>query len=114
MDETPYPKYPAYPAYDDDSQGLKIDPDLIRDIWHRRRWIGILAFGAVLACGVSAALSLPNLYRATTKVLVDHQEISESFVRQSVTAELETRIQTIYQKVTSRERLNDLITRLGL
>jgi len=114
MDENPYPKYPAYPSYDDDSQGLKIDPDLIRDIWHRRRWIGILAFAAVLACGVSAALSLPNLYRATTKVLVDHSEISESFVRQSVTAELETRIQTIYQQVTSRERLSELITRLDL
>jgi len=114
MEENAYPKYPAYPPYEDDSQGVKIDPDLIRDIWHRRRWIGILAFGAVLACGVSAALSLPNLYRATTKVLVDHEEISESFVRQSVTAELETRIQTIYQQVTSRERLTKLITRLGL
>jgi polysaccharide chain length determinant protein (PEP-CTERM system associated) len=114
MEDNAYPKYPAYPSYDDDSQGFKIDPDLIRDIWHRRRWIGLLAFGAVLACALSAALSLPNLYRASTKVLVDHQEISESFVRQSVTAELETRIQTIYQQVTSRERLTDLITRMGL
>jgi protein tyrosine kinase modulator len=108
-----YPAYPAYPSYDDGS-GFKIDPDLIRDIWHRRRWIGILAFGAVLACGLSATLSLPNLYRASTKVLVDNQEISETFVRQSVTAELETRIQTIYQQVTSRERLTDLINRLNL
>jgi protein tyrosine kinase modulator len=114
MEENPYPKYPAYPPYDDDSQGFKLDPELIRDIWHRRRWVGILAFGAVLACGVSAALSLPNLYRATTKVLVDHSEISESFVRPTVTAELETRIQTIYQQVISRDRLVDLITRLGL
>jgi polysaccharide biosynthesis transport protein len=113
MEDKAYPSYPAYPSYDDGT-GFKIDPDLIRDIWHRRRWIGILAFAAVLACGVSAALSLPNLYRSSTKVLVDHQEISETFVRQSVTAELETRIQTIYQQVTSRERLTDLITRLGL
>jgi len=108
-----YPAYPSYPSYDDGS-GFKIDPDLIRDIWHRRRWIGILAFGAVLACGLSATLSLPNLYRASTKVLVDNQEISETFVRQTVTAELETRIQTLYQQVTSRERLTDLINRLGL
>jgi polysaccharide chain length determinant protein (PEP-CTERM system associated) len=117
MDDNAYPKYPAYPAYpsyDDDGQGFKLDPDQIREIWHRRRWIGLLAFGAVLACAFSAALSLPNLYRASTKVLVDHQEVSESFVRQTVTAELETRIQTIYQQVTSRERLSDLITRLGL
>src|SRR4030095_2042221 len=114
MDEHAYPKYPAYPSYDDDSQGFKIDPDQIREIWHRRRWIGLLAFAAVLSCALSAALSLPNLYRASTKVLVDHQEVSESFVRQTVTAELETRIQTIYQQVTSRERLSSLITRLGL
>ena len=47
-------------------------------------------------------------------VLVDRQEVSEAFVRPSVTAELETRIQTIHQRVTSRARLADLINRLGL
>jgi len=103
-----------YPTNEDEPYGQRVDPDVIREIWHRRRGIGILAFCAVLACAAGAALSLPNLYRASTKVLVDRQEVSESFVRPSVTSELETRIQTIHQQVMSRERLSDLITRLNL
>jgi len=71
-------------------------------------------FVAVLAATITATASLPDLYRATATVLVDRQEVSEAFVRPSVTAELETRIQTIHQRVTSRARLADLINRLGL
>ena len=107
MDEHDYPN-------EDDPQGRRIDPDLIREIWQRRRWVGILIFGAVLACAASAALSLPNLYRASTKVLVDRQEVSETFVRPTVTGELEPRIQTIRQQVMSRERLANLVTTLDL
>ena len=60
------------------------------------------------------AVSLPDLYQATAKVLVDHQDVSESFVRPSVTSELETRIQTIHQQITSRARLGSLIQSLKL
>jgi len=111
-----YPTYPNYPGYpnDEESGAGRIDPDLIRDIWHRRRWVGMLVSAAVLACAVTAVLSLPSLYRATAKVLVNHQEVSETFVRPSITAELEPRIQTIRQQVMSRERLSNLITSLGL
>src|SRR5262245_27937509 len=103
-----------YPTNEEESQGRKVDPDIIREIWHRRKWIGIVVCAGVLACAISAAMSLPDLYRASTKVLVDRQEVSETFVRPTVTAELETRIQTIHQQVMSRERLGRLITSLGL
>src|SRR5262249_27407544 len=63
---------------------------------------------------VSAAVSLPNLYRATATVLVERQQVSEAFVRPSVTAELETRIQTINQRGMSRQRLSEVITKLNL
>jgi len=102
------------PTNEEEPYGRRIDPDLIREIWHRRRGIGIAVAGAVLVSGISAALSLPNLYRATAKVLVDRQEVAETFVRPTVTAELETRIQTIHQQVTSRERLTALISKYGL
>ena len=38
----------------------------------------------------------------------------ESFVRSTVTSELETRLQTISQEILSRSRLEGLITRFGL
>lgn len=84
------------------------------DAWRRRKWIGLLASLAVLAGVITMTLTLPDLYRATTTVLVERQQVSEAFVRPSVTAELETRIQTIRQQVMSRERLTDVITRLDL
>ena len=91
-----------------------VTPDSVLEAWHRRKWVAMLVFVAVLAATITAAKSLPDLYRASATVLVDRQEVSEAFVRPSVTAELETRIQTIHQRVTSRARLADLITRLGL
>jgi polysaccharide chain length determinant protein (PEP-CTERM system associated) len=91
-----------------------LGPDVVLDVWRRRKWIGILAFSTACAGAITAAMSLPSLYRATAIVLVERQQVSEAFVRPSVTAELETRIQTIHQQVMSRARLTDVITRLGL
>jgi succinoglycan biosynthesis transport protein ExoP len=82
-------------------------------VW-RRKWLALLVFAAVFGAAASVALSLPDIYRATATVLVERQQVSESFVTSSVTAELETRIQTIEQQVMSRTRLTDLISRLNL
>src|SRR5690348_16688090 len=60
------------------------------------------------------ARALPDLYRATASVIVERQQVSEAFVRGSVTAELETRIQTIREQVMSRARLANLILRFDL
>ena len=89
-------------------------PDVALDVWRRRKWIGLVVFVIVLSGAISAAVSLPNLYRASATVLVERPQISEAFVRQSVTADLETRIQTIHRQVMSRARLTDVINRLGL
>jgi polysaccharide chain length determinant protein (PEP-CTERM system associated) len=98
----------------DERPARRLEPELILEIWHRRRGLALLVSSAVLAAIVGAALALPDLYRASAKVLVDHQDVSESFVRPSVTSELETRIQTIHQQITSRARLIALIDSLKL
>jgi succinoglycan biosynthesis transport protein ExoP len=88
--------------------------DLALDAWRRRKWLALAVFAAVSGAAVTAALSLPNLYRAAATVLVEREQVSEAFVRPSVTAELETRLQTIREDVMSRSRLSDLIASLGL
>lgn len=87
--------------------------DLAVGVWLRRKWLALIVFVAAFAGIVSLTLSLPNLYRATATVLVERQ-VSEAFVRPSVTTELETRIQTIHKQVMSRDRLSDVIRRLNL
>ena len=80
----------------------------------RRIWWAVLAFGAVLGGSTSLALSLPDLYRSTATVIVEREQVSEAFVRPSVTGELETRIQMIREQVMSRARLTGLIDRFDL
>src|SRR3954462_6381985 len=88
--------------------------DLALDAWARRKWLALIVFAAVACGAVTLARSLPNLYRAAATVIVERQEVSEAFVRPSVTAELDTRLQTIREAVMSRTQLADLIQRLGL
>src|SRR5215467_8371204 len=86
----------------------------IRSSWRRRKWIALLVFALPFAAATGVIVSLPNLYRSTATVLVDRQQVPESFVRPTVTSELETRLQSISQEILSRSRLEGLITRFGL
>ena len=88
--------------------------DFVLDVWQRRKWLALIAFSAGFAAVASLALSLPNMYRASATAMVERQQVSETFVRPTVTSELETRIQTIHKQVMSRARLTDVINRLGL
>jgi succinoglycan biosynthesis transport protein ExoP len=88
--------------------------DRVLEALGRRKWVALLVFAAVFGAATGIALSLPDIYRATATVLVERQQVSEVFVTPSVTAELETRIQTIEQQVMSRTRLTELISRLNL
>ncbi len=88
--------------------------DFVLDVWQRRKWVALIVFSAAFSGVASLALSLPDIYRATATVMVERQQVSESFVRPTVTSELETRIQTIHKQVMSRARLSDVITRLDL
>jgi polysaccharide chain length determinant protein (PEP-CTERM system associated) len=96
------------PSANDDSTLLRA-VEIIR----RRKTIAVMVFATVLVAAVSVALSLPNLFRATATVLVE-RPVAESFVRQSVTGELEGRLHVITQENLSRQRLTDLIERFNL
>jgi succinoglycan biosynthesis transport protein ExoP len=98
---------------DDESQG-SLGIEYALDVWGRRKWLAILVFAAAFAAAVNVAMFLPDLYRATASVLVETQQISQEFVRSSVSAGVESRIQSIQQELMSRERLAGLVTRLNL
>ncbi len=83
------------------------------EILRRRKLIALVVFATVFASAVTFALYLPNLYRATSVVLVE-RPVSETFVRAAVTGELESRLHVIKQEILSRARLTDLITRYNL
>src|SRR2546422_443802 len=88
--------------------------ELALAVWSRRKWLAILTFAAPFAVAMSLGMALPNIYQATATVLVDRQQVPESFVRPTVTSALETRLHTISQEILSRSRLDALIKRFGL
>src|SRR5438445_13219882 len=88
--------------------------DILLEVWSRRKWLAILIFTGPFAVTVSLAIALPDLYRSTATLLVQRPEVSETFVKSSVTSELETRLHTISQAILSRSQLQELITRFDL
>src|SRR5881628_4220266 len=88
--------------------------ELMPEVWGRRKWLAVAVFAVVFAAVGGLAAFLPDIYKSTATVLVERHQVPETFVRSSITGELETRLQTISQEILSRARLEDLMTRFGL
>jgi polysaccharide chain length determinant protein (PEP-CTERM system associated) len=86
----------------------------VSEIWKRRKWIVTLIFFGAFGPLATAVWVLPNLYQSSATVMVERQQVPESFVKSTVTSALESRLQTINQEVLSRSRLEELINRFGL
>jgi polysaccharide chain length determinant protein (PEP-CTERM system associated) len=84
------------------------------DIWARRRWLCAGIFLGAFVPVLSFIASLPDIFRASTTVLVERQQAAESFVRPSVTEEVEMRLHAISEEVMGRSKLNELIARFDL
>src|SRR5499433_481957 len=97
---------------DEPSKGTGLD--LAHAVWRRRKWLAVLVFAAPFTVGITVVMVMPSVYKATATVLVDRQQVPESFVQPTVTSALETRLHTIGQEIMSRSRLDGLITRFGL
>jgi polysaccharide chain length determinant protein (PEP-CTERM system associated) len=79
-----------------------------------RRWLWITIGGiGGLILGVILWWALPARFEATTTILVEPQGIPESYVRSTITVQVEQRIGTLRQRVTSHANLNELIDLLG-
>src|SRR5439155_14244147 len=88
--------------------------DALLNMWHRRKWLAILVLTAPFAMTVTLVSVLTNLYRSTATLLMERPQVSDTFVKSSVTSELETRLHTISQEILSRSRLQELIASFDL
>lgn len=86
----------------------------VLEVLRRRQWLGLAVFAGLFAPATAFVAFLPDLYRATSTVLVERQPVPESFVQPSVTDAVDTRLHTISQEILSRARLGDLIERFNL
>lgn len=78
----------------------------------RRHVHSIFLSSLLLAiAGIIAVSLLPNVYRASTTILVDPQKIPEKYVTSTVTTDPNAQMSTLIQQVLSASRLQEIIDR---
>jgi polysaccharide chain length determinant protein (PEP-CTERM system associated) len=78
-------------------------------ILRRRAGLVMVTTALVSAATAAAVLLLPNRYRSETLILVVPQRVPETYVKSTVTAKIEDRLQSITQEILSRTRLERII-----
>jgi polysaccharide chain length determinant protein (PEP-CTERM system associated) len=83
-------------------------------VWRRRTWVAAVAFAVPCVASVCLLVALPDVYQATATVLIERQQVPESFVKPVLASEVEMRLHALSQDVLSRPRLQALVERFGL
>lgn len=94
-------------AYDEPARGAGLAGVL--EILRRRRTLALVPFLFVLTAAAALAFFLPSLWTARALILVNRQQIPETFVRPTVTTDLEGHLLTLGQEILSRPRLQKII-----
>lgn len=93
--------------YDEPARGAGLAGVL--ELLRRRRALAVVPFLFVLTAVAALAFFLPSLWTARALILVNRQQIPETFVRPTVTTDLEGRLLTLGHEVLSRPRLQQII-----
>jgi polysaccharide chain length determinant protein (PEP-CTERM system associated) len=80
----------------------------------RRKWSLILPAVIIFAISAMIAIALPPIFKSTSTILIEEQEIPADFVMATVTSFVEQRLQSIHQRIMSTSRLLDIINRFNL
>ncbi|HUJ16760.1 MAG TPA: chain-length determining protein [Nitrospirota bacterium] len=80
----------------------------------RRRWALIVPMLCVPLLSVLVLIIWKPVYRSTSTILIEEQEISREYVMTAVTSYAEQRLQTINQRIMSAARLLEIINRFNL
>ena len=86
--------------------------DILEIALRRWRWLALGA-AAGLVLGLALWGALPRRYETTMTILVEPQGIPESYVRSTITLDMNQRISTLQQRVTSYTNLAKLIGLIG-
>ena len=80
----------------------------------RRRVIAIVVAAVCISVALLLAMLLPPEYRSTGTILIEQQEVPVEFVRSTVTAYADQRLQVINQRVMTSQNLLGIIGRYSL
>ena len=84
------------------------------DLFLKNRWIIIIPSCLALIIGLYVAFTSERVYEAKTLILVEPQEVPESYVKSIISDDLRSRISTIEQQIMSRSNLEKIIKQFDL
>lgn len=84
------------------------------EIANRRKWWIIIPFVACIALSFGVYKKLPKIYKATTLILVQPQEVPEDYIKPTVKSLVSDRLSTLSQQMLSRTRLESVIKEFSL
>ena len=84
------------------------------DFIRRRKYCILVPFLSIFLISAIVSFVLPPVYKSSTTILIEGQQIPREFVRSTVTEYVEQSIQTITQRIMSRTRLVGIIDRFNL
>jgi polysaccharide biosynthesis transport protein len=84
------------------------------DIIYRHRLSSLCTLVVGSALTLLAAILLPSVYRSTTLVMIQPQEVPSEYVSAPVTGHIRDRLQALSQIALSRTRLEQIITQYGV
>ncbi len=87
----------------------KFDIRKYLEIALRRKYWVVIPFMVILLVGLAYTLNAPKIYEAETLILVQAQKVPQNFVRSIVSSDVDERLRTITQQVTSRTNLESII-----
>ena len=86
----------------------------IVNIIQRRKYFLLVPFICINIVAILTALLLPPIYRSTSTILIEEQEISVQYVMTTVTSIVDKRLQEIKQKILSSVKLKEIIDKYAL
>lgn len=95
-------------------QQKQLKPGDYMAIFRRRRLALIVPCVVVVLVAVIVAVSLPPVYRSSSTILIEDQDIPDEFVKSTVNVYAEQQLQVIGQRIMTSTRLLEIINRFDL
>jgi polysaccharide chain length determinant protein (PEP-CTERM system associated) len=86
----------------------------IIEIAWRRKWIILVPFAIIFTLVSMYGLYLPNQYRSSSSIFIEPQRVPTDYVRSTVTTDIEDRMRSITQQLSSRTKLLKVVKQLDL
>ncbi|MDF1536359.1 MAG: GNVR domain-containing protein [bacterium] len=84
------------------------------EIGWRRKWVILVPFIVISVAVTMYGLYLPNQFRSSSSIFIEPQRVPSDYVRSTVTTDIEDRMRSITQQLTSRTKLLKVIKQLDL